>query len=97
MTTPPPMMPPAPNPRVGMNPTTSDEINYSVGMLLREFVILKEKVGHYQAWLAGIQLADEPYNMDPNTEATLKAALNGLDTSLDAVDMTFINRLVGIW
>jgi len=97
MTLPPPIMPPSPNPRVGMNPTTGDEVNYSVGTLLRDFVTLKEKVNHYQAWLAGAVLTDPPYDIDPDLDATIKTAVNGLDTSLDAVDMTFINRLVGIW
>jgi hypothetical protein len=90
-------VPPSSTPRNGMNPTTGDEVNYSVGMLLREFVVLKEKVGHYQAWLAGVVLTEPPYNIDPTLEATLKTAVTGLDTSLDGVDMTFISRLVGIW
>lgn len=91
---PPPYVPPA---RVGMNPMTGDEVNMHVGQLLREFIILKEKVGHYQSWLAGAVLTDPPYNMNPDLDATLKTAITGLDTALDAVDMTFINRLVGIW
>jgi hypothetical protein len=89
--------PPATSPRVGLNPRSSDEVNTLVGGLLREFIVHKERVGHYQSWLAGVQLAGDPWFMDPDVEATIKAAVNGLDTSLDAVDMTFINRLVGIW
>jgi len=87
---------PAQPARVGMNPTSGDEVNVNVGALLRQFVILKENVGHYQAWLAGVNLV-ELYSMDPDLEASLKAAINTLDTDLDAIDMTFINRLVGIW
>lgn len=83
--------------RIGMNPTTSDEINWQVGTMLREFVTLKEKVNHYQSWLAGVVLTDPPYEMNADLETLLKSAVNGLDTSLDGVDMTFINRLVGIW
>ena len=92
---PPPDVPP---PRVGMNPTNGDEVNYSTGTMLRDFVVLKERVGHYQAWLAGASISKtEPYNMTPDLETLVKSAVNGLDTSLDGVDMTFINRLVGIW
>jgi hypothetical protein len=91
---PPPYVPPA---RVGMNPMTGDEVNMSVGQMLRDFTVLKEKVGHYQAWLAGAVLTDPPYKMDPDLETLIKSAVNGLDSSLDGVDMTFINRLVGIW
>ena len=47
---PPPDVPP---PRVGMNPQSADEVNMSVGQMLRDFTVLKERVGHYQAWLAG--------------------------------------------
>ena len=67
MTIPAPPLPPSPNPRVGMNPTSGDEVNYNVGQLLRDFVVLKERVGHYQAWLAGVVLTDEPYNMDADS------------------------------
>jgi len=90
-------MPSAYPPRVGMNPQTSDEVNMQVGNLLRQFTGIKESVGHYQAWLNGADLKADPYNMDPDLETLIKSAVIGLDTSLDAVDMTFINRLVGLW
>jgi hypothetical protein len=89
-------MPPVPV-RVGMNPLTADEVNVNVGTLLRQFVIIKENVGHYQAWLAGVDLKAEPYNMEADLEGLLKSAVFGLDSSLDAIDMSFINRLVGVW
>jgi len=89
-------IPPMPT-RTGTNPMSADEVNFQVGTILREFVVLKERVGHYQAWLNGVVLTDPPYSMTADLETLLKSAIFGLDTSLDAVDMTFINRLVGIW
>jgi hypothetical protein len=89
-------MPPIP-PRVGMNPQSSDEVNVSTGNMLRDFIVLKERVGHCQAWLNGVDLKTPPYNMSDELETLIKSAVFGLDTSLDAVDMTFINRMVGIW
>ena len=89
-------IPPSPT-RVGLNPVTSDEVNLNVGTLLRQFVDIKENVGHYQEWLAGVDLKAAPYYMEADLETLLKSAVNGLDSSLDTVDMTFINRLVGLW
>jgi len=84
-------------PRVGMNPQSADEVNVQVGSVLRQFCGIKESIGHYQAWLNGVDLKAEPYNMDADLETLIKSAVIGLDTELDTVDMTFINRLVGIW
>ena len=89
-------MPPYP-PRIGLNPQTADDVNFQVGTMLRQFTDIKESVGHYQAWLAGVDLKVPPYDMSEELETLIKSAVFGLDTSLDTVDMTFINRLVGIW
>jgi hypothetical protein len=35
--------------------------------------------------------------MPEDQETLIKSAVNGLDADLDSVDMTFINRLVGLW
>lgn len=82
---------------VGLTPKTADEINYNVGTLLRRFVDDKESVNHMADALAPLDLKAEPYLMSEEDETLIKSAVNGLDTALDAIDMTFINRLVGIW
>jgi hypothetical protein len=89
-------MPPYP-PRVGMNPQTADEVNMSTGTLLRQYVEIMQRVNHNAEWFAGVDLKAEPYNMTAELEGTLKSAVMGLDTALEGVDMTFINRLIGIW
>ena len=92
------MIPPAgAGPRVGMNPTTADEVNWQVGTLLRQFIDHAETVGHYQDWLVGVDLKVAPYNMTPELEGAIKSAVGDLNTALEAIDRTFINRLVGIW
>lgn len=91
------MTTPPPPPRIGLNPLTADEVNYNVGLMLRQFVDMQETVGHYQDWLAAMDLKAPPYEMDEGLEATIKTAVGGLDAALDALDMTFINRLIGIW
>ena len=68
-----------------------------MGTLLRQFIDYAETVGHYQDWLLTIDLKVEPYNMTPELESTIKSAIGDLNTALDAIDTTFINRLVGIW
>ena len=89
-------LPPMPV-RVGLNPLSSDEVNVNIGTLLRQFMELKQRVAHDRDWLSGVNLQDPPYSMTADAEATMKTAVNGLDDSFDAIDLTFINRLVGIW
>ena len=81
----------------GLTPKTADEIHYQVGTLLRQFVDLKERISQQQASLAPLVLTDPPYEMPSEDETLLKSAINQLDTELDAMDMTFVNRLVGLW
>lgn len=89
--------PPPPTPPTGLSPRTADEVNNNVGVVLRRFVDAQRSVNQTQASLAGVDLKAEPYLMTPEQETLIKSALNDLDADLDAVNMTFINQLVGIW
>ena len=81
----------------GLTPKTADEINHNVGTILRRFVDDKESVGHLKESLAPIIMTEPPYTMTAEEETLIKSAVNDLDTALDAIDMTFINQLVGLW
>jgi hypothetical protein len=81
----------------GLAPGSSYDVNYAIGTHLRSFIDIKEMITHDYDGLAGIDLKAEPYNMSPDDETLIKSAINGLHTALEAVDMTFINRLVGLW
>lgn len=95
------MIPPTPPPvgtvGPGMAPGSAAEVNYQVGALLREFTEIKAKVHKYEENLAPLILTQNPYNMSAEDETLIKSAINGLDASLGTVDMTFINRLTGLW
>jgi len=82
---------------VGLTPKTADEINNQVGYILRQFTDIKESVNHLADSLAPLDLQAEPYMMSAEDETLIKSAVNGLDTALDAVDMTFVVRLTGMW
>jgi hypothetical protein len=82
---------------VGLSPKTADEVNYSVGIMLRQFTDVQESVGHFREWLAAADLKVAPYNFAADQETLIKSAIADLDTALDGVDMTFINRLTGLW
>ena len=82
---------------VGLSPQSATEVNLQVGTVLRSFTDIKESVNHLQDWLAAADLKAEPYLMTPEDETLIKSAVSGLDASLDAVDMTFITRLTGMW
>jgi hypothetical protein len=81
----------------GLAPGNAYDVNASVGLHLRQFVDIKETVGHDYDSLLGTDLKVEPFNMTPEDETLIKSAVNGLHTSLEAIDMTFINRLTGMW
>jgi hypothetical protein len=81
----------------GLTPSTALEINNNVGRILRSFVDDRESVLHLAASLAPLDLQAEPYLMTPEDETLIKSAVNGLNTDLQAIDMTFISRLVGMW
>lgn len=81
----------------GLNPNTASEVNYTIGTHLRQFVSLRETIMHDHDGLEPLDLKAEPYNMAPEDETLIKTAINGLHDALQAVDMTFINRLTGLW
>jgi hypothetical protein len=81
----------------GLTPLTAAEVNNNVGVILRRFVDDKESINHLQANLAPLDLQAEPYLMTAEDETLIKSAVNALDQALDGIDMTFIDRLVGMW
>lgn len=81
----------------GMNPATASEINNDVGLLLRAFIDVQQQVHHFQVSLAALDLTAAPYSMTAADQNTIKSAINGLDTSLQGINMTFINQLVGLF
>jgi hypothetical protein len=60
-------------------------------------VSLQETIAHDTASLAGLDLTAPPYSMTPDDQTTIKSAINGLNLALQAVDMTFIDRLTGLF
>lgn len=82
---------------IGLDPQTAADVRVAVGGLLRQFVITREQVARYQASLAGFDLTQPPYSMGAIESATIGSALNGLNTALQAVDLTFINELTGLF
>jgi hypothetical protein len=81
----------------GLTPISENDLNNSVGQILRQFVNVQEGVHHTAGNLAPLDLTKDPYNMSAADETTIKSAVNGLDAALQGVDMTFINRLIGMW
>lgn len=93
----PPYTPPGGQTTVGMTPTNASDVNVAVGNLLRQFTQIKERVGQQNAWLVTVDLKAQPYLMTPEDETLIKSAIADLDVALDAVNMTFISRLTGLW
>jgi hypothetical protein len=82
---------------VGLDPLNASEVNMQVGTHLRTFVTTKETIAHDKDWLSGADLKVAPYLFTPDQETLIKTAIIQLDTALEAVDMTFINQLTGLF
>jgi hypothetical protein len=91
------MTQPAPPTTVGLAPINADEVNRTIGTHLRAFVANKNSISQDQDWLASTDLKADPYFLSADQETLIKSAIGQLDPTLDAVDMTFINRLVGMF
>jgi hypothetical protein len=87
---------PQPPSTIGTQPRNADEVNALIGTHLRGFAGSKITVNQDAAWLAVTDLKAAPYYFTSEQEATIKSAVADLDTALDAVDMTFISRIIGI-
>lgn len=94
MTLPPTNSPPV---TVGLAPASAYEVNSQVGLHLRDFTTIKERIAHDQAFLVATDLKVAPYYFDPDQETLHKSAISGLNDALQAVDMTFIDRLTGLY
>lgn len=81
----------------GLTPKTADEVNTFVGSHLRNLITLQETIRHDADSLAPLDLTAEPYLMTPADAANIQTAISGANTYLQAMDMTFINRLVGLF
>ena len=89
--------PPPPPATVGLSPAAANEVNNLVGVHLRQFVDVKSLINGDHAWLLPTDLKAAPYYFTTEQETLIKSAINDLDTALDAVDMTFISRLIGLY
>lgn len=89
--------PPAPPVTVGLAPSSAFDVNNMIGSHLRTFTDIKTSVGQDHAWLLSSDLKVEPYLFSADQETLIKSAIANLDVALDAVDMTFITRLTGLF
>lgn len=80
----------------GLSPQSANDVNMSVGLLLRQYADLRGLIHQQWSWLAAEDLKVPPYDMDPTDETLIKSALGPLDEAQQAVDMTFISRLIGL-
>jgi predicted transcriptional regulator len=88
---------PTPPVVVGSAPLNAQEVNNLIGAHLRGFTATKNTINQDHDWLATCDLQGAPYHFTVEQETLIKSAINDLDTALDAIDMTFISRLTGMY
>src|SRR5262249_52143332 len=81
---------------IGSQPRNADELNGLLGLHLRAFLDIKNPLNQDQAFLAATDLTLAPYFLTGDQQTAVKSAINSLDTGLDALDMTFVVRLIGM-
>lgn len=81
---------------IGTAPADAYAVNQIIGAHLRAFATSKLTVGQDHEWLGVTDLKAAPYFFSQEQEATIKSAVADLDTALDAIDMTFISRIIGL-
>lgn len=87
---------PQPPATIGTNPRDASEVNNLVGLHLRDFAQIKVRINQDNEFLAATDLKAAPYYFTDDQETQIKSAVSSLDAALDAVDMTFINRIIGM-
>jgi hypothetical protein len=88
---------PPPPATIGSQPQSAAEVNNLVGTHLRGFVSSRNVIHQDQEFFLGTDLKAAPYFFSDTQEADIKSAIANLDTALQAIDMTFINQIVGMW
>ena len=88
---------PPPPATIGTNPRSADEVNNLVGVHLRGFLASRATINQDQNFMAATALTAAPYYFTPEQETEIKTAISQLDAALDAVDLTFISRVVGMF
>ena len=87
---------PSPPSVVGTQPRDADQVNNFVGTHLRQFMATKLTINQDHDFLAATDLKLAPYFFTADQETLIKSAIADLDTALDAIDTTFISRLIGM-
>jgi len=92
-------IPPAPQPpaTIGTQPQSAAEVNALTGMHLKGCLASKATINQDASFFGATDLKTAPYYFSAEQETDLKTAIIQLDQALDAVDLTFINRIVGMF
>jgi len=89
--------PPSPPSTIGTNPKNADEVNSLVGTHLKGFLASRATIEQDQNFMLATDLKAAPYYFTDDQETEIKSAIGALNTSLQAVDLTFISRIVGMF
>lgn len=87
---------PLPPDTVGSAPRNAQEVNGLVGLHLRDFMRNKMVINQDQEWFATVDLTTVPYSFSADQQTLIKSCFADLDTALDAINTTFISRLIGM-
>ena len=89
--------PPSPPAKVGTNPRNADEVNALVGTHLKAFLACRGTIEQDENFMLATDLTAAPYYFTDDQQTEIKSAIGALNTSLQAVDLTFISRIVGMF
>lgn len=96
MAFPAPPDPTAPPEVIGTNPKNANEVNGTTGVHLKQFLQIRAIIEQDESFMAQADLTVAPYYFTADQSTQIKSAVAGLNTALQAIDLTFISRVVGM-
>ena len=81
----------------GAVPENAGQVNAATGGLLRRCISLRDEVKRYNDFMLATNLQSAPYSMNAQDEANIKSAVDDWNDALQAINLTFTNRLTGLF
>lgn len=79
------------------SPGSVSDVQNSLIPALRSFILIKDQIARAKNWLDHEDLTQAPISMDPDYQAQLSAAIGDLNTALQAVDLSRVVKVTGLF
>lgn len=78
-------------------PLTVGDVQNAVIPVLRNCILLKDQIKRAKDWLDHEDMTQPPVSMSPDYQAEINAAVSDLNTALQAVDLSRVVKVTGLF